>query len=47
MGLKELYLLRNDSFRFDYPIVHHSIIPLFQMNDLFRGDRKHFNLRWF
>jgi hypothetical protein len=46
MGLEEFYLLKNDSFRFDYPVFHHSTIPLFQMSGLFRGDRKHFNLRW-
>jgi len=46
IGLKEFYLLKNDSFRFDYPIFHHSTIPLLQMRGLFRKDRKHYNYIW-
>jgi len=34
--LEEFYLLKNDSFRFDSPLFHHSTIPLFPMNGMLK-----------
>jgi len=41
MVLEEFYLLKNDSFRFDSPLFHHSTIPLFQMNGMFKTEPKY------